>query len=141
MDMSLPIKILLADDDREDQLILSDAFQQIGITGAVHFEDNGEGALLHLESSFRNEHALPQLIILDLNMPRMNGTQTLRILKEDQRFSHIPIIIYSTSLNNIERDECIRLGAHSYIIKPLTFSEYIKSAAYFYNLCLPAPSN
>lgn len=136
--MSLNIKILLADDDKEDQLILSDAFQQIGITDAVHFEDNGEGALQHLERSFQDE-ALPQLIILDLNMPRMNGTQTLRILKEDVRFSHIPIIIYSTSLNNIERDECIRLGAHSYIIKPLTFSEYIKSAEYFYNLCLPAP--
>lgn len=137
--MSLNIKILLADDDKEDQLILSDAFQQIGITDAVHFEDNGEGALQHLEQSFL-ENTLPQLIILDLNMPRMNGTQTLRILKEDTRFNHIPIIIYSTSLNNIERDECIRLGAHSYIIKPLTFSEYIKSAEYFYNLCLPTPN-
>lgn len=135
--MASNIKILLADDDKEDQLILSDAFQQIGITNAVHFEDNGEGALAHLEQSYQ-ENQLPQLIILDLNMPRMNGTQTLRLLKADQRFSHIPIIIYSTSLNNIERDECIKLGAHSYIIKPLTFSEYIKSAEYFYNLCLPA---
>lgn len=135
--MASNIKILLADDDKEDQLILSDAFQQIGITNVVHFEDNGEGALTHLEESYQ-ENLLPQLIILDLNMPRMNGTQTLRLLKEDPRFSHIPIIIYSTSLNNIERDECIRLGAHSYIIKPLTFSEYIKSAEYFYNLCLPA---
>jgi CheY-like chemotaxis protein len=137
--MSLNIKILLADDDKEDQLILSDAFEQIGITDAVHFEDNGEGALNHLENSYQQNNALPHLIILDLNMPRMNGTQTLRILKEDDRFSHIPIIIYSTSLNNIERDECIRLGAHSYIIKPLTFSEYIKSAEYFYNLCQPGP--
>jgi CheY-like chemotaxis protein len=128
------IKILLADDDKEDQLILSDAFQQIGITDAVHFEDNGEGALLHLERCFK-DNQLPQLIILDLNMPRMNGTQTLRVLKEDERFKHIPIIIYSTSLNNIERDECIRLGAHSYIIKPLTFSEYVKSAEYFCKLC------
>lgn len=133
--MSSPVKILLADDDKEDQLILSDAFEQIGITNVVHFEDNGENALQHLEDCFA-ANVLPQLIILDLNMPRMNGTQTLRLVKQDDRFQHIPIIIYSTSLNNIERDECIRLGAHSYIIKPLTFSEYIKSAEYFYSLCL-----
>jgi len=132
--MSSAIKILLADDDKEDQLILSDAFEQIGITNVVHFVDNGENALRHLEQCFQ-ENALPQLIILDLNMPRMNGTQTLRLAKKDERFKHIPIIIYSTSLNNIEKDECIRLGAHSYIIKPLTFSEYVKSAQYFYNLC------
>lgn len=138
--MPSAIKILLADDDKEDQLILSDAFEQIGITNVVHFEDNGENALRHLEQCFTS-NALPQLIILDLNMPRMNGTQTLRLVKKDDRFKHIPIIIYSTSLNNIEKDECIRLGAHSYIIKPLTFSEYVKSAEYFYALCTGNHSN
>ncbi|BAV08554.1 Response regulator receiver domain-containing protein [Filimonas lacunae] len=133
--MAPTIKILLADDDKEDQLILSDAFEQIGITNVVHFVDNGEHALVQLEKCFEDD-VLPRLIILDLNMPRMNGTQTLRLVKQDDRFKHIPIIIYSTSLNNIEKDECIRLGAHSYIIKPLTFSEYVKSAEFFYNLCL-----
>src|SRR5215212_11512748 len=104
-------KILLVDDDVEDRDIIKDALNDLGYDSLVHFEENGENALSYLETAYDNG-SLPNMVILDLNMPRMNGTQTLRRLKTDERFRDIPVIIYSTSLNNIERDECLALGAH-----------------------------
>lgn len=127
-------KILLADDDREDQFIIAEAFEEIGVKDVLHFVENGENALSWLEACAA-DGTLPELIVLDLNMPKMNGTQTLLRLKEDDRFRHIPVIIYSTSLNNIERDECIRLGAHSYVIKGITFNECKTIAKTLYDCC------
>ncbi|TDW96630.1 response regulator receiver domain-containing protein [Dinghuibacter silviterrae] len=127
-------RILLADDDREDQFIIAEAFEEIGVKDILHFVENGEHVLAWLETCAA-EGTLPELIVLDLNMPKMNGTQTLLRLKEDERFRHIPVIIYSTSLNNIERDECIRLGAHSYVIKGITFNECKNIAKTLYDCC------
>ncbi|HTJ13214.1 MAG TPA: response regulator [Dinghuibacter sp.] len=125
---------MLADDDREDQFIIAEAFEEIGVKDVLHFVENGENALTWLEACAA-DGSLPELIVLDLNMPKMNGTQTLLRLKEDERFRHIPVIIYSTSLNNIERDECIRLGAHSYVIKGITFNECKIIAKTLYDCC------
>src|SRR5215204_2936835 len=88
--------ILLVDDDEEDRMLIQEAFDEIGAPDVVHYEANGEDALSYLE---RSAEALPNLIVLDLNMPRMNGTQTLRHLKSDERYKHITVIIYSTSVN------------------------------------------
>ena len=78
---------------------------------------------------------LPCLIVLDLNMPKLNGTQTLQLLKTDSRFKDIPVIIYSTSLNPQERNKCLKLGAHSYVNKPVSFTEGIETAKQFLALC------
>ena len=132
--MEVKKRILLADDDREDQFIISEAFDEIGVGDILHFEENGENVLAWLEQCIV-EGSLPELIVLDLNMPKMNGTQTLLHLKQDERLRHIPVVIYSTSLNNIERDECIRLGAHSYVIKGITFNECKTIAKTLYDCC------
>ena len=128
-------KILLVDDDVEDREIIRDALGDLGYRSVIHFEENGENALSFLESAYVSG-TLPSMVILDLNMPRMNGTQTLRHLKNDERFRNIPVIIYSTSLNNIERDECIALGAHSYIIKPVSYRDTVATAKKFYDMSL-----
>jgi CheY-like chemotaxis protein len=128
--MTAIIKILLADDDVEDQVIIEDGFQEIGCGDRTHYANNGEEALAYLETCYV-ESILPSLIILDLNMPRLNGTQTLRAIKKDPRFSHIPVYIYSTSLNPIEKDECLLMGAQGYVIKPVTYTECLKTAQYF----------
>ena len=128
-------KILLVDDDIEDREIIKDALGELGYHSVFHFEENGEKALSFLEAAY-NSNSLPSIVILDLNMPRMNGTQTLRHLKTDKRFSHIPVIIYSTSLNNIERDECLALGAHSYVIKPVSYRDTVATAKKFYDMSL-----
>jgi len=128
-------KILLVDDDPEDRDIIKDALEDLGYHSVIHFAENGEKALTFLESAY-HEDSLPSMVILDLNMPVMNGRQVLRHLKKDSRFSNIPVIIYSTSLNNIERDECLALGAHSYVIKPVSYRDTIATAKKFYDMSM-----
>ncbi|MDH7463061.1 response regulator [Chitinophagaceae bacterium 26-R-25] len=126
-------KILLVDDDMEDRFLIEDSFKEIGVSDLLHFEENGENALNYLEQSFYKD-ALPCLIILDLNMPKMNGTQILRFLKDNDKFINLPVIIFSTSLNAIEKEECLRLGAYSYVIKPVFYKDSIDTARMFYDL-------
>lgn len=127
-------KILMVDDDIEDQQIIKDTFDDLGFTGTIHFEQSGDRAIKYLEERNQNKNN-PSLVILDLNMPRMNGREVLHFLKNSGKFKDIPVIIYSTSLNPIERDQCMALGAHSYVIKPITYSQSIDTAKMFYNLC------
>jgi CheY-like chemotaxis protein len=128
-------KILLVDDDVEDREIIKDALGDLGYQSVIHFEENGERALSFLEEAY-DSGTLPSMVVLDLNMPRMNGTQTLRQIKNDDRFKNIPVVIYSTSLNNIERDECLALGAHSYVIKPVTYRDTVATAKRFYDMSM-----
>ena len=127
-------KILVVDDDEEDRFIIQDGFTEVGAEELVHFEEDGEKALEYLEHRYHQKD-LPCLIILDLNMPRLNGTQTLRAIKNDKRFDEIHVLIYSTSLNKIEKEQCMSLGAEEYIIKPLTFAESLEKALYFKERC------
>jgi CheY-like chemotaxis protein len=124
--------ILMAEDDLEDQFIMTDAFKEVGLDGKIVFVENGEHVLEYLQS---HSDTLPALVVLDLNMPLMNGTQTLRSLKQSEAFQKLPVIIYSTSLNLIEMEECMRLGADSYTIKPNTFTECKQIAERFFDFC------
>ncbi len=91
-------KILLVDDDPEDRSIIIDALAHLNAENSISCADNGEGALkLLLEYAALDIY--PCLIVLDLNMPRMNGTETLKEVKKDARFRNIAVVIYSTSLN------------------------------------------
>ena len=132
--------ILMVDDDAEDRLLLKDVFDELGYSDCIHFEENGEDAIAYLQACTDGER-LPRLIVLDLNMPRLNGRQTLQYIKNQPRFSEIAVMIYSTSLNPIERDECLALGAHSYIVKPATYSESVKIANTFYSFCSDGKEN
>jgi CheY-like chemotaxis protein len=127
-------KILLADDDVEDKGIMQDAMEMLNATDILVFANNGAHVLELLEMN--SDAALkPCLIVLDLNMPRMNGTQTLSILKNNEQFKHIPVIIYSTSINPLEKEKCLLLGADSYITKPISLKESIETAKIFLQFC------
>ena len=129
-------RILVIDDDKEDHAIMKDIMDSIGAVEVLEFAVNGLEALSILDKDFADE-ALPCLIVLDLNMPLMNGTQALGLLKSDLRFQNIPVIIYSTSLNPFEKEKCMLLGAHSYITKPVSYLETIETAKVFLNFCKP----
>lgn len=133
--MSKVVKILLADDDKEDRFIMADTFGEIGLSDIIHFVENGEKVLTFLDE-IADDDQLPSLIILDLNMPRMNGTQTLKALKDNYRYKDIPVIIFSTSVNAIEMQECMEIGASSYVTKPVTYKECLETAQKFYNFSL-----
>ncbi|MDR3681512.1 MAG: response regulator [Flavipsychrobacter sp.] len=128
------IKILLADDDAEDRFIIEDAFNEIGIHNAIQFVEDGEKVLEYLKI---DNISLPRLIVLDLNMPRLNGTETLRSLKESEKFKEIPVIIFSTSVNEIEKTSCMNLGALDYLVKPSRYADSIAIAKYFHEFTTP----
>jgi CheY-like chemotaxis protein len=127
-------KILIADDDPEDREIIGDAMQKLSQQDILGFAENGEAALDILNDCYSNGD-IPCLIILDLNMPRMNGTQTLKAIKQDHRLKTIPVIIYSTSINPMEKEKCLQLGAHSYMVKPISVRESIETAKTFLEFC------
>lgn len=124
--------ILLVEDDEEDQFLMREAFNDNGIGEALRFANNGESAIEYLDELDPEE--LPSLIIMDLNMPRMNGRETLAHLKQHDVYRSIPVIIYSTSINDIERIRCKEIGAAAYIIKPTTFTECQEIAKWFHKI-------
>ena len=119
--------IMLVDDDPEDREEFSDVYLAQFPGEQLYFAENGENAL-HLLDQLHQDGDPLGLIVLDLNMPILNGTQTLRKLKEDDRFKTIPVVIYSTSVNELEKEECLRLGALDYLVKPSTFSDSVEIA-------------
>jgi CheY-like chemotaxis protein len=122
--------IFLADDDAEDRAILQEAIEEFGSATTLVVAGNGEELLDLLDREYQKGNRA-ELIILDLNMPRLNGTQTLSRLKMNPVFKHIPVVIYSTSVNPLEKEKCMLLGAHSYITKPISYKENMETAERF----------
>jgi CheY-like chemotaxis protein len=114
--------IFVVDDDREDQQILHEYFEDAGLGTRVRYFDNGEQVIAFLEP-LTDTSTLPSLIVLDLNMPILNGTQTLRMLKRDARLKQIPVIILSTSENDEEKRKCLSYGAIDYLVKPMSYDD------------------
>lgn len=109
--------ILYADDDSDDRNWVNDACRGIDGSLNVHFLENGREVLEHLNNDPQN---LPSLIVLDLNMPELDGRQTLQRLKAKQEFKKIPVVIVTTSSNKMDQEICKKLGADLYLIKPDT---------------------
>jgi len=127
------LRFLVVDDDEEDRMLLRDAFAELGHQRLIRFAEDGERALHYLTDCIV-EDCLPQLLILDLNMPRLNGRQTLAAIKKDSRLKDITVVIYSTSLNPSEKAECLALGAYDYVIKPVSYKDSMAIARRFYEL-------
>lgn len=125
--------IFLVDDDAEDQFIFCDAMEMVENAEPVHIECSGVDALNYL-SSLPHEQ-LPCVILADLNMPKMNGNELLKQLKANERFQDIPVIIYTTSVNELEKQACLAFGAHDYITKPLSYKQSIEVAQMVVKLC------
>lgn len=135
--MKIPA-ILIADDDAEDRFILNDSFLDINQPDlTIDFCEDGIAVMEYLTKALLN-NALPDLIILDLNMPRMTGKEALTEIKKRKEYNHIPVIIFSTSGADYVKEECISLGALEYLIKPTDYKNSIALAQYFYGLAANA---
>ena len=115
-------QILIVDDDQEDHLILLEYFHEKGIADKVLFVENGQQALTYFTSvtEFRD---LPRLVVLDMQMPVLDGVQTLEQMKQLPRLKGIPVIMLSTAENDMERNKALSLGALDYLVKPITYQE------------------
>jgi CheY-like chemotaxis protein len=114
--------IIIVDDDEEDHMMLDEYFCAVGISDKVTFLINGQLALQYLES-IEDSSQLPKLMVLDLNMPILTGSQVLMQIKETPRLKDIPVIIFSTSVNENEKKKCLSCGALEYLVKPITWDE------------------
>jgi CheY-like chemotaxis protein len=123
--------ILLAEDDEDDQELIRLAFSKVTDRHTFEIVNNGQEVLdaLALESN------LPCLIILDLNMPVLNGMQTLAALESESRFAKIPKVILTTSENEDNKKRSYSLGAIDYFVKPSTVTEFIKTANKILSYC------
>ncbi|MGZ4034109.1 MAG: response regulator [Bacteroidia bacterium] len=109
-----PINILLADDDKDDRFFFDLVLKNLAIpTTLVTMED---GALL-MDYLIKNTKGLPDVLFLDLNMPKKNGSECLLEIKQNEKLKNIPVIIYSTSYIEEIADQLYKDGAHYYIRK------------------------
>jgi CheY-like chemotaxis protein len=129
--------ILIADDDQEDRFLLHTAFEEIGYSEDIFLVENGMQVFSYLDAS-EKEHRIPALIILDLNMPVMDGIQTLARLKSDNRYRDIPVIIYTTSVQEVEKARCLEIGAADFIKKPALFNQTVSTAQFFHEFGMAA---
>ena len=115
------LKVLMVDDDTIEIMKLSRTVSSMNLDHQITDANNGEQALNILEQ----KDELPDIILLDLNMPKINGIELLTILKAKESLMHIPIIIVTTSSNNKDLLHCYKLGIAGYIIKPLKYKDYV----------------
>jgi CheY-like chemotaxis protein len=118
--MPQPQTFLLVDDDIDDTFLFREVLSEVAPQVALRTAVNGQEAI---ESLLAPAQPLPQLIFLDLNMPKMDGKQCLLALKQDERLQHIPVIMYTTSSHSRDIEETMQNGAISFITKPSHISE------------------
>jgi two-component system response regulator len=124
----LPV-ILMADDDPDDRILAKDALSENKLANDLYFVEDGEELLdyLHQQGKFNPENApRPGLILLDLNMPKMDGREALREIKTHTKFRKIPVIVLTTSKAEEDIIRTYELGVNSFISKPVTFEELVE---------------
>ncbi len=116
--------VLLVEDDTIDAMTVRRAFKDLNLTNPLAHALNGEEALAYLENP---ENERPCVILLDLNMPKMNGIEFLKIVKADPSLKRIPVVVLTTS--NEERDivESFRSSVAGYIVKPVDYTEFVEA--------------
>ncbi len=125
------IKIILADDDPDDRSFFEEAIKQLDFDSKVVTVENGKELLDYLESE---ETDIPHIVFLDLNMPILNGLETLKRLKQQQKYNNIAVAIYSTSSANKDIENTLANGANCYIVKPNDFQNLKSTLKYVLSL-------
>ena len=123
----IPIEILLVEDNPGDVRLTTEAFRDARVRNRLHVAIDGVDALAFLRREGRHREApRPDLILLDLNLPKRTGREVLEEIKEDTDLKHIPVVILTTS--QAERDilESYRLRANAYVTKPVDLEQFLK---------------
>jgi CheY-like chemotaxis protein len=118
--MTYSVRILIADDDQEDLELIEEAILDADPDAVVHKVSNGKAAIEYLDDL--QDGDLPQLIVLDYNMPELNGAEALSIIGQQDRLKEIPRIVLSTSSAALYMHESKKNGAQEYFVKPDTKS-------------------
>lgn len=147
MTSPIPVTILIADDDPDDREMTADALRESRLANDLHFVADGQELLDYLRREGEHTDAAlsprPSLILLDLNMPRMDGREALAEIKRDARLKRIPIVVLTTSRTDVDVCSTYDLGVNSYISKPVTFAglvEAMRSIGHYWFNIVALPS-
>ncbi|WP_338376997.1 response regulator [uncultured Flavobacterium sp.] len=119
--MTKSLNILLIEDDTIEVMKFNRVIKKLELNHKIIEANNGEEAL----NILKVKEIIPDIIILDLNMPKLNGIEFLSILKNDEQLKYIPSIILSTSSNHKDMLECYKIGIAGYVLKPLKYEDYV----------------
>ena len=123
------ISILMADDDEDDRLMTKEALEEAKVANDLHFVEDGEELMdyLYCRGKFSEGTPRPGLILLDLNMPKKDGREALKEIKEDPDLRQIPIVVMTTSKAEEDIFKTYDLGVNSFISKPVSFEGLVDS--------------
>ena len=120
--------ILLVEDDPRDVEFTLTAFKAAKLANPVQVVSDGVAALSLLAAPDREakskDHSLPQLVLLDLHLPKLHGLEVLRRIRADRRLKHLPVVVLTASRSDRDIQEAVRLGANAYLIKPVDFHRF-----------------
>ena len=123
----MPIEILLVEDNPGDVRLTTEALRDARVLNKLHVAIDGVEALAFLRREGRHSAALrPDLILLDLNLPKKSGREVLEEIKNDDRLKHIPVVILTTSQAEQDILESYRLRANAYVTKPVDLEQFFK---------------
>jgi CheY-like chemotaxis protein len=127
---SYPIRIVVADDDADDRLMIADAFQEAKLGNPIDFVQDGIELMEYLrrEGNYKNltNQPYPGFVLLDLNMPRKDGRTALKEIRESAELHRIPIVILTTSKAEEDIIKTYNLGVNSFICKPVSFDALVE---------------
>jgi len=122
--------ILLVEDTDDDAELTLRALRKRGVANAVVRVCDGADALDYLNATGahagRDRQHLPQVILLDLRLPKLSGIEVLRRVKVDERLRQIPVVVLTSSQEDVDLAECYRLGVNSYVTKPVEFDDFAR---------------
>ena len=116
--------VLLVEDDDVDAMTVKRALKELNVTNPLVHTVNGEEALEYLRSHQNN--GKPCLVLLDLNMPKMNGIEFLKVVKENGELKSIPVVVLTTSREQQDKIESFKLGVAGYILKSIDYNEFVE---------------
>lgn len=132
--------LLLVEDDPADALLIEDALVERSMARDIFHVTDGVAALEHLRDPAKGR---PDLIVLDLNMPRMNGRELLAVLKGDSDLVSIPVVVLTTSAAPDDIEDAYRQHANAYVTKPMNLDEFMRSVqdidSFFLDTAATAP--
>lgn len=120
--------ILLVEDNPVDVDLTLRAFKSKNLTNNIHIARDGEAALKFIDKWDAGEQQ-PVVILLDLKLPKVDGLEVLKIIKSNAKYGSIPIVVLTSSSSSVDIETAYMLGANSYIVKPVSFENFIEVAA------------
>jgi two-component system, response regulator len=125
------VEILLVEDNARDAELTMRALRKNNLANNVLVAEDGEDALdfFFCRGKYENRNILspPKVVLLDLKLPKVSGLEVLKAVKEDERTSHIPIVVITSSRQEPDIQEAYKMGANSYVVKPVDFDQFVNA--------------